>query len=203
MLVRVHGVGAMRLVGFVAVGIATQVFVSLQMGCGGSSDPSSSNSGQGSTGTVEAPKGALQIDVGCSGGELDAGAGAVVGDTIGFPGYLSPDWSQGDRLQRSRVGNNRWFSKQPIAIRGDTPTAVLRISSASRVVWGGGESGHGSRLVVFSNPSAESCGQADGWQTFPGGFTYRRAQCLYVQVDTGGERATVPFGLGVTCPDDG
>ena len=135
----------------------------------------------------------------CSPSLFDSsGPGATVLGLAHFPGYVTRGWEQGDELQSEPRGNGVKFSKQALEIHGSDLVVLQVPRQAQRSVdltgWGGSNSRFRSDTIRIELGGG---GQCQG--IWPGGFYFKRDQCLELNVKAGGRTATVPFGLGESC----
>jgi hypothetical protein len=103
--------------------------------------------------------------------------------------------------QTEPTGVARWpyWSKAGLAVRADSPSAVVRVPRAwrSRVAIGWGNAAAASTLRIAPCPPSSSLGE---WNPYSGGFSLRsRAACVPLEFHVGGRRAIVRFGVGKRC----
>jgi hypothetical protein len=124
--------------------------------------------------------------------DVTAARTSIVLDRMGLDGYRA-----GSQLQASRWKGATLLSKAGLMVRaGPSPVTVRVPSSAAGpvAIRYGTEDPVRGQAVTF--PAREGC---SGWAVYPGGFLFKRKQCLRLQVQAGERRATVPLGLGVDC----
>jgi hypothetical protein len=109
--------------------------------------------------------------------------------------------TDGEKVQIARnPGNGTFSAKQPVLVDGNTSVVLRLPASAPRslVMDGLGTNNAKDKMrVVRLHQDSDPCGTS--WAAYAGGFTFKRKQCLRLQVEVDGRDATVPFGLGKSC----
>jgi hypothetical protein len=126
--------------------------------------------------------------------------------TVLFGSVAIPNTNGGEKVQIGRGDDAGTFgAKQPVLVDG-TASVVLRLPAnapRSLVMNGyGTNNAKDTMRVVRLHQDSDPCGTlggANSWAAYAGGFLFKRKQCLRLQVEVDGQKATVPFGLGKSC----
>lgn len=145
--------------------------------------------------------GSAQLSARCTPSPFDASDhGAIVLGRAQFYGY-GGGWEQGDELQSDPRGNGITFSKQALEIHGADLVVLQVPRNARRSVdltgWGSTNGSFKSDSVRIELGDTGGVNQCEG--IWPGGFYFKRDQCLELNVKADGRTARVPFGLGESC----
>lgn len=105
---------------------------------------------------------------------------------------------QGERLQRSRTADGRYYSKLGLYVRGKQKVTIIG-ESADVAIQGWVADGAANVTRRSVTLRLQQCGER--WRVFPGGPVFARPQCAAIRVTVGAQSKRVWFGLGQDCPD--